>query len=102
MGTGMSTAPSRLAVWSSAVALAEAGMYQFTPLKAWCPRCRQLCAEGPHGQGEQDRGVNATGERDAQRGRSHEPGAHRLGGRREFAVERLIYQKGHVGHPNCP
>ena len=41
MGTGMSTAPSRLAVWSAAVALAVAGVYQFTPLKARCLRhCR--------------------------------------------------------------
>ena len=58
-------------------------------------------AECPHGQGEQDRGVDATGERDAQRGRSREQGANRLGGRREFAGERLIYHAGHVAHPNC-
>jgi predicted metal-binding membrane protein len=39
MGTTM--APSRLAVWSAAVALAVAGAYQFTPLKARCLRhCR--------------------------------------------------------------
>jgi hypothetical protein len=59
-------------------------------------------AERPHGQGEQDRGVDATRERDPQRGRVHEPGAHRLGGRRELAGERLIYHTGHVGHLNCP
>jgi predicted metal-binding membrane protein len=41
MSTGMSTAPSRLAVWSAAVALAVAGVYQFTTLKARCLRhCR--------------------------------------------------------------
>ena len=41
MGTGTSAAPSRLAVWSAAVALAVAGVYQFTPLKARCLRhCR--------------------------------------------------------------
>ncbi|HET9080540.1 MAG TPA: DUF2182 domain-containing protein [Trebonia sp.] len=40
-GMGMSAAPSRLAVWSAAVALAVAGAYQFTPLKARCLRhCR--------------------------------------------------------------
>jgi len=39
MGTG--TGPSRLAVWSAAIALAVAGAYQFTPLKARClRRCR--------------------------------------------------------------
>jgi predicted metal-binding membrane protein len=39
MGTGMG--PSRLAVWSAAIALAVAGVYQFTPLKARCLRhCR--------------------------------------------------------------
>src|SRR6185312_10911407 len=38
---GMNMAPSRLAVWSAAIALAVAGAYQFTPLKAWCLRhCR--------------------------------------------------------------
>jgi predicted metal-binding membrane protein len=38
---GMSMGPSRLAVWSAAVTLAVAGLYQFTPLKAWCLRhCR--------------------------------------------------------------
>ena len=38
---GMNTAPSRLAVWSAASALAVAGVYQFTPLKARCLRhCR--------------------------------------------------------------
>lgn len=37
----MSTAPSRRAVWSAAVALAVARVYQFTPLKARCLRhCR--------------------------------------------------------------
>jgi predicted metal-binding membrane protein len=41
MSPGMSTAPSRLAVWSAAVALAVAGVYQFTSLKARCLRhCR--------------------------------------------------------------
>jgi predicted metal-binding membrane protein len=41
MGMSMSTAPSRLAVWSAAITLAVAGMYQFTPLKARCLRhCR--------------------------------------------------------------
>ena len=59
-------------------------------------------AQCPHRQGEQDRGIDATGKRDAQRGRSHEPGAHRLGGRQELAGQRLIYQTGHVGHLNCP
>jgi predicted metal-binding membrane protein len=42
-GMGMSTgmAPSRLAVWSAAITLAVAGLYQFTPLKAYCLRhCR--------------------------------------------------------------
>jgi predicted metal-binding membrane protein len=39
MGTNL--APSRLAVWSAAIALAVAGVYQFTPLKARCLRhCR--------------------------------------------------------------
>jgi predicted metal-binding membrane protein len=34
-------APSRLTVWSAAIALAVAGVYQFTPLKARCLRhCR--------------------------------------------------------------
>src|SRR6201993_1431687 len=33
-------APSRLAVWSAAIALALAGLYQFTPLK---PRCLRHC-----------------------------------------------------------
>jgi predicted metal-binding membrane protein len=38
---GMSMAPSRLAVWSAAITLAVAGLYQFTPLKARCLRhCR--------------------------------------------------------------
>jgi predicted metal-binding membrane protein len=38
---GMNMAPSRLAVWSAASALAVAGAYQFTPLKARCLRhCR--------------------------------------------------------------
>ena len=38
---GMNMAPSRLAVWSAAIALALAGLYQFTPLKARCLRhCR--------------------------------------------------------------
>jgi predicted metal-binding membrane protein len=38
---GMGMAPSRLAVWSAAIILAVAGLYQFTPLKAWCLRhCR--------------------------------------------------------------
>jgi len=38
---GMSMAPSRLAVWSAAITLAVAGLYQFTPLKAVCLRhCR--------------------------------------------------------------
>ena len=38
---GMNMAPSRLAVWSAAIALAVAGVYQFTPLKARCLRhCR--------------------------------------------------------------
>jgi predicted metal-binding membrane protein len=33
--------PSRLAVWSAAITLAVAGLYQFTPLKARCLRhCR--------------------------------------------------------------
>jgi len=37
----MSMAPSRLAVWSAAITLAVAGLYQFTPLKAVCLRhCR--------------------------------------------------------------
>lgn len=37
----MSTIPSRLAVWSAAVTLAVAGLYQFTSLKARClQRCR--------------------------------------------------------------
>jgi predicted metal-binding membrane protein len=37
----MSMAPSRLAVWSAAITLAVAGVYQFTPLKAVCLRhCR--------------------------------------------------------------
>ena len=37
----MSMAPSRLAVWSAAVTLVVAGLYQFTPLKARCLRhCR--------------------------------------------------------------
>jgi predicted metal-binding membrane protein len=37
----MSMAPSRLAVWSAAITLAVAGLYQFTPLKARCLRhCR--------------------------------------------------------------
>ncbi|HLI36159.1 MAG TPA: DUF2182 domain-containing protein [Streptosporangiaceae bacterium] len=37
----MSMAPSRPAVWSAAVTLAVAGLYQFTPLKARCLRhCR--------------------------------------------------------------
>jgi predicted metal-binding membrane protein len=43
MDTGMGTSmgPSRLAVWSAAIALAVAGVYQFTPLKARCLRhCR--------------------------------------------------------------
>jgi hypothetical protein len=58
-------------------------------------------AKCPHGQGEQDRGVDATGERDAQRGRPQEPRAHRLGGRRELTGETLIRQTGHIGHLNC-
>jgi predicted metal-binding membrane protein len=38
---GMGMAPSRLAVWSAAIALTVAGLYQFTPLKARCLRhCR--------------------------------------------------------------
>jgi predicted metal-binding membrane protein len=38
---GANMAPSRLAVWSAAIALAVAGVYQFTPLKARCLRhCR--------------------------------------------------------------
>jgi predicted metal-binding membrane protein len=38
---GMNMALSRLAVWSAAIALAVAGVYQFTPLKARCLRhCR--------------------------------------------------------------
>ena len=38
---GMNMAPSRLGVWSAAIALAVAGVYQFTPLKARCLRhCR--------------------------------------------------------------
>ncbi|MGP7995972.1 MAG: DUF2182 domain-containing protein [Streptosporangiaceae bacterium] len=38
---GMSRAPSGLAIWSAAVILAVAGLYQFTPLKARCLRhCR--------------------------------------------------------------
>ena len=38
---GMNMAPSRLAVWSAAITLVLAGMYQFTPLKARCLRhCR--------------------------------------------------------------
>ena len=38
---GMNMAPSRLAVWSAAIALTVAGVYQFTPLKARCLRhCR--------------------------------------------------------------
>jgi predicted metal-binding membrane protein len=38
---GMNMAPSRLAVWSAAITLAVAGVYQFTPLKARCLRhCR--------------------------------------------------------------
>jgi predicted metal-binding membrane protein len=38
---GMDMAPSRLAVWSAAITLAVAGVYQFTPLKARCLRhCR--------------------------------------------------------------
>ena len=38
---GMNMAPSRLAVWSAAVTLVVAGLYQFTPLKAVCLRhCR--------------------------------------------------------------
>jgi predicted metal-binding membrane protein len=38
---GASMAPSRLAVWSAAVALTVGGLYQFTPLKARCLRhCR--------------------------------------------------------------
>ncbi|MBV9207001.1 MAG: DUF2182 domain-containing protein [Actinobacteria bacterium] len=38
---GMGMAPSRLAVWSAAVILVVAGLYQFTPLKAVCLRhCR--------------------------------------------------------------
>jgi predicted metal-binding membrane protein len=38
---GMAAAPSRLAVWSAAITLAVAGLYQFTPLKARCLRhCR--------------------------------------------------------------
>lgn len=37
----MSMAPSRLPVWSAAITLAGAGLYQFTPLKARCLRhCR--------------------------------------------------------------
>jgi predicted metal-binding membrane protein len=37
----MSVAPSRLAVWSAAITLVVAGLYQFTPLKARCLRqCR--------------------------------------------------------------
>ena len=37
----MSMAPSRLAVWSAAITLAVAGLYQFTSLKARClRRCR--------------------------------------------------------------
>ena len=41
MGMGTSMGPSRLAVWSAAIALAGAGAYQFTPLKARCLRhCR--------------------------------------------------------------
>jgi predicted metal-binding membrane protein len=41
MGTGTSMGQSRLAVWSAAIALAMAGVYQFTPLKARCLRhCR--------------------------------------------------------------
>jgi predicted metal-binding membrane protein len=41
MGMGTSMGPSRLAVWSAAIALAVAGLYQFTPLKARCLRhCR--------------------------------------------------------------
>jgi hypothetical protein len=55
-------------------------------------------AECPHGQGEQDRGVHTTGERDTQRGRPHQPGAHRPGGRRELTGQRPIYQTGHAGH----
>jgi len=38
---GMTMAPTRLAVWSAAIALTVAGVYQFTPLKARClRRCR--------------------------------------------------------------
>jgi predicted metal-binding membrane protein len=41
MGTGTSMGQSRLAVWSAAIALAIAGVYQFMPLKARCLRhCR--------------------------------------------------------------
>jgi predicted metal-binding membrane protein len=37
----MAMAPSRLAIWSAAISLAVAGLYQFTPLKARCLRhCR--------------------------------------------------------------
>lgn len=37
----MAMGPSRLAVWSAAITLAVAGLYQFTPLKARCLRhCR--------------------------------------------------------------
>jgi predicted metal-binding membrane protein len=40
-GTGMGMAPSGRAVWSAAIILAVAGLYQFSPLKARCLRhCR--------------------------------------------------------------
>jgi predicted metal-binding membrane protein len=41
MGTGMGMAPATRTVWSAAVILAVAGLYQFSPLKARCLRhCR--------------------------------------------------------------
>ena len=41
MGADTGMGPSRLAIWSAAIALAVAGLYQFTPLKARCLRhCR--------------------------------------------------------------
>jgi predicted metal-binding membrane protein len=41
MDMGMGMGPSRLAIWSAAIALAVAGLYQFTSLKARCLRhCR--------------------------------------------------------------
>jgi predicted metal-binding membrane protein len=43
----MNAAPSRLTVWSAAITLAVAGLYQFTPLKGTVPSALPLAAWVP-------------------------------------------------------